>query len=572
VRTVTLCNVLLWFSLTAISVQADDFDGKSMLFARLEMQAQKTLPQRPVFQYIDADGVRQAADTQTPLGSVWKLFVYAYAIDRDIPMPDYVCRGSGQVAKEELYCCDPGRSVSRDAALAQSCGLFFEPARLHLDAQDWHQYWTAKSPQVPWLADLEQLKPARRVRVSSLLMALASIDGVARERAEAALLAVMLNGRGQSALRYLGGRYRVKTFTWSHPQRPDSVVGGAAGWMSDGSAVWFGALGSSLQVMQDYAPQLAAVAAGAGDNETAAPRCVDVTLFARYPVERVRTLSPDVVLQPGVAQDLRGRFRIDFKNGKQVLLHSDNEIRLAWNAQSKPVLSARLSENEYIARVIDREGRASEREAARALSIVARTYLLQNATQHGECLAIADSSRTQRVSPNPASAAARDIAAFSSGLILQGANAQYRLNAEGKNVLSWKQAVANARGGMLYDEILQRNFEHASLASVNGEIECKPLPDAERWLLTQARRWRSALLSEPGFVELKPQVCQLAYGNPYSDMSRQRIYVRGLNGLNQRLTLAHEYLHLAFSGYPSGQDENYIEQWARRLIEGESRS
>lgn len=569
-RRVILCNVLLCFCLAANAEQPDDFDGKSMLFARLG--ANQGLPQRPVFLHLGADGSRQAGDVQTPLGSVWKLFVYAYAIDKAHPLPDYVCSGSRQVAKDELYCCDPGQTISGDAALAQSCGLFFEPERLHLDAQDWRRYWTARLPQVGWLADLERLKPARQVSVSSLLQALSSIDGIARERAETALLAVMLNGRGQSALRYLGGRYRVKTFTWSHPQRMDSVVGGAAGWLSDGSAVWFGALGSSLQVMQDYAQQLAAVAEGASDDEVSALRCVDVAMFARYPIKRILALSPDTVLQPGVVQDLRGRFRVEFRNGKQVLLHSDSEMRLAWSAQSEPQLYARLSENEYIARVIDREGLPTEKEAARALSVVARTYLLQNATQHGECLVIADSSRTQRVSPNPASAGARDIAAFSAGLVLHGAQAQYRLDAEGKGVLSWKRAVEDARAGMLYDQILQRNFEHASLASISGETECKPLPDAERWLRRQARRWRNTLQTEPGFVELQPKVCQLAFGNPYSDMSRQRIYVRGLNGLNQRITLAHEYLHLAFSGYPSGQDEHYIEQWARRLIEGDSRS
>ncbi len=564
-------SVLLCLCFVAKAVQADDFDGKSMLFARLGTQAQKGVQQQPVFRQISADGIWQAADVETPLGSVWKLFVYAYAIDSGLSMPDYVCRGKRQVAREELYCCDPGQAISGDAALAQSCGLFFEPERLHLDAQDWHRYWTTKLPQVGWLADLGQLKPARKVSVSSLLLALSSINGIARARAEAALLAVVLNGRGQGALRYLGGRYRVKTFTWSHPQRPDSVIGGAAGWLSDGSAVWFGALGSSLQVMQDYAPQLAAVAEGASDDEGAAVRCVDVAMFARYPIERVVALSSDTVLPPGLVQDLRGRFRVEFKNGKQVVLHSDSEIRLAWNAQSKPLLYARLSENEYIARVIDREGSPTEKEAARALSVVARTYLLQNATQHGECLAIADSSRTQRVSPNPASTAARSIAAFSSGLVLRGAQAQYRLDAEGKGILSWKRAAEDARAGMLYDQILQRNFEYASLASINGELECRPLRDADRWLRTQARRWRNTLQTEPGFVELQPQVCQLAFGNPYSDMSRQRIYVRGLNGLNQRITLAHEYLHLAFSGYPSGQDEHYIEQWARRLIEGETR-
>lgn len=570
-QTTSLCKGLLtgWFILLANgslanSLQDTDFDGGSLMFARLDGYSQQA-----IFLRMNANGTQPAGDVQTPLGSVWKLFVYAYAIDRAIPTPDYVCHG-GDAAKEEIYCCDPGQSVSRDAALAKSCGLFFDPARLHLDAQDWRLYWSRKSPQVQWLADLEQLKPARQVSVASLLQALSGIDDVARERAESALLGVVLYGRGQSALRYLGGRYRVKTFTWSHPQRPDSVVGGAAGWTSDGSAVWFGALGSSMKVLQDYAPQLAAVVEGAGGAEQQA-RCVDVSLFARYPIKRISATPSGMTLASGVVQDLRGNFRIEFTNGRNLVVRADDEIRLNWDA-ARPVLTARLDENEYIARVIDREALTTEKEAARALSIVARTYLLQNATQHGECLAIADSSRTQRVSPNPASAAARDIAAFTSGLILQGVNAQYRLSTTGKNVLSWQSAVVHAKAGMHFDEILHRSFEHASLASINGEADCKPLPEAERWLQAQARRWRYALQSEPGFVAPQPQVCLLSFGNPYSDMSRQRIYVRGLSSLNNRITLAHEYLHLAFFAYPSGQDENYIEQLARRLIEGESRS
>lgn len=571
-RTTTLCNGLLigCFCTLASGLQAAGFDGDSLLFARLGGQTQETTIQPPIFLRIKANGIQPAEDVKAPLGSLWKLFVYTYAIDRAIPMPVYVCHEQRNFSREETYCCNPGQAVAQDAALAQSCGLFFEPARLHLDTQDWRMYWSRKAPQVQWLADLGQLKPALQVSVASLLQALSGIDGKARERAESALLGVVLYGRGQSALRYLGGRYRVKTFTWTHPQRPDSVVGGAAGWTSNGSAVWFGALGSSVKVLQDYAPQLAAVAEGENGNERQA-RCVDVTLFARYPVKRISAMPDSVTLAPGTVQDLRGSFQVEFANGKKLVMQAENEIRLNWDT-ARPVLSARLDENEYIARVIDREGLATEKEAARALSIVARTYLLQNAAQHGECLAIADSSRTQRVSPNPASAAARDVAAFTAGLILQGVNAQYRLSTTGKNVLSWKNAVAHAKAGMQFDEILQRSFEHASLASVNGETDCKPLPEAERWLHTQARHWRYALQSEPGFVAPQPQVCLLSFGNPYSDMSRQRIYVRGRSSLNNRITLAHEYLHLAFSAYPSGQDEEYIEQWARRLIEGESRS
>ena len=551
------------FALLANGLQAAEFDNSSLLFARLSAQAKQ-----PVFQRIDAQGSHDIDAVQTPLGSVWKLFVYVYASERNLPMPDYVCRGRAALAKDEAYCCNPGQSIKRDAALAQSCGLFFEPARLHIDAQDWQQFWQQKSPQVAWLADITQLKPETMISVSSLLHALADIDGAAREQAESALLAVVLNGRGQSVLRFLGGRYRVKTYTWSHPHKVGEMIGGAAGWLSDGSAVWFGAQGSSLKVLQDYGPQLAAAAVGSTASAQLG-RCVDVAMFARYPLKNVFSMHDGVALVPGVAQDLRGRFRVEFENGKKLFLQADTEMRLHWNEKKRPLLSARLAENEYIARVIDREANAANREAARALSVVARTYLLQNATQHGECLSIADSSRTQRVSPNPASAAARDIAAFTAGLVLHGVSAQYRLGGARKNVLSWQSAVARDQAGMLFDEILQREFEHATLASVNGEAECKPLPQAEHWLKTQSLRWRAALQMEPGFVEPQVQVCQLAYGNPYSDTTRQRIFVRGLQSLNHRITLAHEYLHLAFAAYPSGQDEHYIEHWARRLIEGE---
>ena len=49
-----------------------------------------------------------------PLGSVWKLFVYLYAVETQTPLPDYRCTGRDP---EEVYCCDAGQPVSRDAAL-----------------------------------------------------------------------------------------------------------------------------------------------------------------------------------------------------------------------------------------------------------------------------------------------------------------------------------------------------------------------------------------------------------------------------------------------------------------------
>ncbi|MGA9916849.1 MAG: DUF2300 domain-containing protein, partial [Paraburkholderia sp.] len=93
------------------------------------------------------------ATLETPLGSVWKLFVYGYLVDRNIATPDYTCSGGDP---EEVYCCMTGGHIDREHALVQSCGRFFEPARLQLDAADWRKYWTAAHAPA-WLRDLHAM-------------------------------------------------------------------------------------------------------------------------------------------------------------------------------------------------------------------------------------------------------------------------------------------------------------------------------------------------------------------------------------------------------------------------------
>ena len=96
---------------------------------------------------------------------------------------------------------------------------------------------------------------------------------------------------------------------------------------------------------------------------------------------------------------------------------------------------------------------------------------------------------------------------------------------------------------------------------------CQPLPVAEDWLHKQRRSWRELLDREPGYAETAEfAVCRLYSGNPHVDRERRRIYVRGLLSLQDRLDLAHEYLHLAFDAHPNGQDETYIEGLARHLL------
>lgn len=58
----------------------------------------------------------------TPLGSLWKLYVYAWLEDTHQPEQPYQCQGK---SPEEVYCCQVGESITRDTALVRSCGLYF---------------------------------------------------------------------------------------------------------------------------------------------------------------------------------------------------------------------------------------------------------------------------------------------------------------------------------------------------------------------------------------------------------------------------------------------------------------
>ncbi|HWV04320.1 DUF2300 domain-containing protein, partial [Ralstonia sp.] len=160
-----------------------------------------------------AGGMPQAAAlpraAETPLGSVWKLFVYSYLVSRRINTPDYTCHGNDA---EEVYCCTAGNSIDRERALIQSCGRYFEPARLGLDRADWRRFWQqAGSPA--WLRDLRAMQPTHRVPVADLLTALHSVPADGRETAAQTLVSVLTVGRGEGTVSDFGGLLRAKTWT-----------------------------------------------------------------------------------------------------------------------------------------------------------------------------------------------------------------------------------------------------------------------------------------------------------------------------------------------------------------------
>ncbi|WP_064118838.1 DUF2300 domain-containing protein [Pseudomonas fluorescens] len=486
----------------------------------------------------------------TPLGSLWKLFVYAWLVDTGAREPAYECRGQ---SKEEVYCCTAGGKIERDQALVKSCGLYFEPARLGISSADWRAYWQAR--QAPsWLLDLPSVQPAQRVSVVELLKVLAVLP--AQDQARRVLLDVVLNAADGNVVGELGGRLRVKTWSWLGDQDPQSRQGGFAGWTADGSPIWAGGRGTSQMVLRHYGQGLATVLPAVWPAE--AGRCVEVGLFSRYPVTRVLTGERVVTSGP-----LQGDYRVEFANGNALDIHSDGELFLL-----NDKLVARLDREEYVARVLEREAKPEPAEAAKALAVAIRTYLLQNATRNGDCLSIDDSSNRQRVAPRPASVESRNIAAWTADLVLAGSTVTYHSDQPGPDKLAWQQAVEQANAGQRYDAILLHAYPRASLSRWDNPVaSCEALPTAQDWLQKQRRGWRPKLESETGYNEVSTfAVCKLAFGRPFVDRERQRIYVRGVLTLQDRLDLTHEYLHLAFEAHPNGQDETYIEGLARHLL------
>ena len=201
-----------------------------------------------------------------------------------------------------------------------------------------------------------------------------------------------------------------------------------------------------------------------------------------------------------------------------------------------------------------------------------RSYLQQQARFEGECRQIDDSSSRQRVSSLPATPAALAAARTTAGLQLKDVTVQYHQTRRGRNRLSWTQAIEWQAQGLDFVQILARAYPDARLVWQGAEAqpECQPLAEPARWLRQQLPQWRSTLAIIPGYEPIDlPQICLLQHGRPHADRQALRLYLRPATTLEGRITLVHEYLHLALAHHPAGTDETYVEQLARKLVRGE---
>jgi uncharacterized protein YfaQ (DUF2300 family) len=508
-------------------------------------------------------------ELRTPLGSVWKLFVYSYIVEQGLDAPAYRCPTDVR-RDDEVYCCEPGEAVERDAALARSCGPFFEPQRLQIDAARWRAFWQqAGSPD--WLTTLPDMQPATTVAVMDLLKALRQVPPAARVAARRALLPNTT--RDPAVLAALGSGPRFKTWSWTNAQ--GQRIGGAAGWLADASPFWVGGPGSSRQLLTTQAATMAKAwlpskrLALWPDNASLEDEpCVTVNMFARYPLRAVLHNGNGGRQVPTAEGPLLGTQQLQFVNGQSLRVQGTSQLQMR-HRDGVPHIEARLSLEDYVARVIDREGDARESAASRALAVAARSWLMHNTTERSGCRVVDDSSQAQRVSPNPATPAARAAAAFTQGLVLTGADVRFHRDAASPGVMAWSQAVHSSRQGRGFVAIVQQAYPQAAWSGVAGQADCEALPQAQGWLREREQRWRERLRREAGFepASAQLQVCRLSLGVPHADAGRMQIRIREWISREGRVTLVHEYLHLAFRHHTRGADERYIERLAQQLVD-----
>lgn len=526
---------------------------------------------------LSAGSSRDPAVT-TPLGSLWKLFVYSYVVDQGLDAPAYRCVAKGP--KDDVYCCEPGGSVQRDEALVRSCGPFFDPARLRIDAVRWRSFWQRQTGSAPeergassvlaappaWLTYLPSLQPQTEVPVTELLHALERVPPAARVAARQALLS---NSTGDArVLGAIGSGPRFKTWSWRDGS--GNRIGGAAGWLSDATPFWLGGRGTGKSVVSEQAEAMAQAWQPAqklsawpdAADEDAQP-CVRVQMFARYPLRSVLN-DRQVEASDG---PLTGRHVLHFANGNRVSITGAPQLRVM-RLNGQPRLEGRFALEDYVARVVDREGDAREAPAARALAVAARTWLMQNTAERGGCREVDDSSSAQRVSPNPPTAAARAAAAYTQGLLLRGTPVRYHQNIAKPGSMNWAEAVNQGRAGMGFTDILQSAYPNGVWDNL-GAAECEAIPEAQSWLRERETRWRERLRREAGFeaIAARLQVCKLGMGHPNSDTRRMQVRIRDWDTREGRVSLVHEYVHLAFRNHSNGINEAFVERLAQQLAD-----
>jgi uncharacterized protein YfaQ (DUF2300 family) len=506
-------------------------------------------------------------EIQTPLGSLWKLFLYIFLVENQITPEPYKCSGNNL---DEIFCCKPQKSIDIDKALIKSCGLFFDKVRsdiLKNNNGTWRLFWENKlGLKYKWLTNLNELEPGKVVNVRDLLTSLLRTNKLnhAILRSREVLPEVLISGTAKGAVRLLGSSLKVKTFTWDDPKRIGKFIGGFAGWLNDGSAIWVLGKGKGSQVINLWGREINQRILGRINSSSSI--CVRVKFFNRYPISKVLNLKTNQLSNEG---PLQGDYKIIFKNGNSLKFNSTGDLHYKRSIDRNSITGL-FNINEYIARVLEREVSVDPEEAAKAFAILARTYLINRAQFKDKCFVIPDSSHYQRVSIHSPSETSLTISNWTDGLILNNIDdIQYHSTTNSNNRISWTFAKKLAKDKLFFDEILKVGYPTGILSIMKSKLSqnCKRLPLIQNWLNRRSILWDNRLERKVGYESPgSVVVCELTLGNPFSDLENNRIFVKSMKTRNDKITIAHEYLHMSFKNHPLGNDEGFIERTAIKLI------
>ena len=504
---------------------------------------------------------------QTPLGSLWKLFLYIFIVENQITPEPYKCTGNDP---NEIFCCKPQKRIDIDKALIKSCGLFFDKVRsdiLKSSHGAWRLFWENElGLKYEWLTNLNELRPGKIVNVRDLLTSLLRTNKLSHTtiRTREVLPEVLISGTAKGAVRLLGSSLKVKTFTWDDPSRIGKFIGGIAGWLNDGSAIWVLGKGKGSQVINLWGREINQRILG-GLNSFSS-NCVRVKFFDRYPISKVFNLNTNQLSNEG---PLKGDYKIIFKNGNSLKFNSTGGFHYKRSTDETSIIGL-FNINEYIARVLEREVSVDPEEAAKAFAILARTYLINRAQFKDKCFVIPDSSHYQRVSIHNPSESSLAISNWTDGLILNNIDdIQYHSTTNSHNRISWTFAKKLAKDKLFFDEILKIGYPTGILSVMKSKLSqnCKRLPLIKNWLDSRSVLWGNRLKREVGYESPDSViVCELTLGNPFSDLENNRIFVKSMRTQNDKITIAHEFLHISFKNHPLGNDEGFIERTAIKLI------
>lgn len=391
---------------------------------------------------------------KAPLGSLWKLLVYVFLEENQRTPSPYQCHGKNW--KQEYFCCKRGKSIQMDAALYQSCGLFFDLERISIARGEWYHFWRSRLQiPYPWLLRLENVKSETQVPIREILLVFYQLRKLQKTQSKlhSLLSKVFLQGTLKESLKILNQVVRVKTYTWDHPFELKKYVGGFAGWLRDGSIVWMMGEGTSSQIVKNWERDLYPFLYRQSKLEKSR-ECVLVPFFPHQSIQEIQQLPRGEKVFYGI---LKGKYRLFFEDGTVFDFESQGELTFD-QVEGKKRLEGTLDIHEFIARVIGQNplGKSAE-EVSKALAIVIRSALYQTGIIQG-CY-FAPIIQAQQITLKPANDWGKHISYWTQGLILDTEKTP-----DWFQQFSQEKALQLAQQGFLYDKILYELFPLSHVA------------------------------------------------------------------------------------------------------------